>query len=429
MTYDQLFSKWLYRLIVDLGVDKQWAAYINIAFLLLVVSLVSWLAFYLTRKLLVNVLHSLAQRTSTHFDDYLVQNKVMRRISRLVPYVIIKSSLIYILKDYKTLSATIDRGLELYLIVIFVSIFDSFFKSCRDYLKRKELFRDKPVDSYLQVIQLFLYSIAAVMLFSLITGVSASSFIAGLGAASAVLMLIFKDTILGLVASVQVSSNDMVRIGDWIEMPKFGADGNVIQINLNTVKVQNFDKSITTIPTYYLISDSFRNWRGMQTSGGRRLKRAIHIKLSSIHFASEEEIARLREIQLLRPYIDAKLTEIVQDNEANQVDTSNPINGRRLTNVGLFRKYIEAYTRSKRDINHDMTLMVRHLAPGEKGLPIELYMFTNTTVWLEYEAVVADIFDHILAVVPFFNLEIFELPASDDIRNMKLQAELINPAV
>ncbi len=416
---NQSFNNWAYRYLTEIGVNNTLAVYANLGFVIVSISVFSWVCFYFTRKFLLGILYSLAKRTSTRFDDFLVANKVMMHVSRLVPYSIVINALPYILKDFENWIPFVRTLLELCLILLIVFIFRAFFKSCRDYLKTKVLFKDKPVDSYLQVVSLFMYSIAGIMIFSMVTGMSVKAFIAGLGAASAILMLIFKDTILGFVASVQVSTNDMVRIGDWIEMPKFGADGDVIEINLNTVKIQNWDKSITTIPTYYLISDSFRNWRGMHRFGGRRIKRAIHIKISSIHFVTEAEIEKLRNIQLLRPFIESRLHEIEEYNQENDIDTDIPLNGRRMTNVGLFRKYIEQYARHKKGINQEMTLMVRHLAPGEKGLPIELYMFTDKTVWVYFEGVMADIFDHMLAAVPYFNLEVFELPASDDLRNVR----------
>jgi len=231
-------------------------------------------------------------------------------------------------------------------------------------------------------------------------------------------MLVFKDTILGLVASIQVSTNDSVRVGDWIEMPKHGADGDVIEINLNNIKVQNFDKTITTIPTYLLLSEAFKNWRGMQDAGGRRVKRALNVKISSIRFMTDEEINGLYKIEILKEFIDQRKTEIQQYNEVNQIDVNMPVNGRRMTNVGLFRAYITQYLRHNPNIHSGMTLMVRQLQPTEKGLPLELYMFTNSTVWGEYESIISNIFDHLFAAVKFFDLEIFESPASDDIRQV-----------
>src|SRR5699024_7678110 len=223
---------------------------------------------------------------------------------------------------------------------------------------------------------------------------------------------------MGFVASIQVATNDMVRIGDWIEMPKYGADGDVIEINLNTVKIQNFDKTITTVPTYFLITDSFKNWRGMQNAGGRSIKRAINIKISSIRYLTEKELDTLSEIELLTEFIKCRREEIQKYNINQEVNKSVPVNGRHLTNIGLFRKYVSEYVNKNDFISEEMSLMVRHLAPDEKGLPIELYMFVNDVRWVKYEDVMADIFDHLLAAIQYFYLEVFELPSSGDIRSL-----------
>lgn len=268
----------------------------------------------------------------------------------------------------------------------------------------------------MQVVLLVLYLIAGILIFSQLTGRSALAFLTAMGAASAVLMLIFKDTILGFVASIQISANDMVRVGDWITMAKYGADGDVEEINLTTVKVVNFDKTITTIPTYALIADSFQNWRGMQNSGGRRIKRSILVKINSIRHLGSEELDALRRIQLLRPYIDERRAEIERYNNEHRVDEGLLINGRHLTNIGLYRKYIELYIQAHPGIHPGMTRMVRQLAPNEHGLPLEIYCFTNDTRWLVFEGIMADIFDHLLAVNEYFHLEVFESPAADDLR-------------
>lgn len=308
------------------------------------------------------------------------------------------------------------------MVVTLLMIIRSIFKTIRDIMRLKPSFADKPLDSYLQVFEIFLLFIGGTIIFSIITGSSPWAFLASLGAASAILMLVFKDTILGFVASVQVSANDSIRVGDWIEMPKYGADGDVIEINLNNIKVQNWDKTITTVPTHLLLADSVKNWRGMQASGGRRIKRAIHVKISSIRFLTEEEIERLTAIKLLNDFIDTRKKEIAEYNTTNAVDQTMPVNGRRMTNVGLFRSYITAYAKQHPGINQDMTLMVRQLAPTETGLPIELYMFTSSTAWAVHEGVMADIFDHLFAAIKYFHLEVFEAPASDDIRRLDLTA-------
>src|SRR5690606_1282350 len=269
-------------------------------------------------------------------------------------------------------------------VVAVYKLSNALLKTLRDILKTSKAFFDKPLDSYLQVIQIFLIFVVFTVSFSIITGNSPWSFLVSLGAASAILMLVFKDTILGFVASIQVSANDSVRVSDWIEMQKYGADGSVVQINLNNVKVQNFDKTIVTLPTHALLSDSFKNYRGMQQSGGRRIKRAIFIKISSIRYLNSNEIEELKKIHLLRDFISTREEEIARYNALHDVDESVKVNGRRITNIGLFRAYIEAYLRNNKNIHKEYPLMVRHLAPTEHGLPLEVYAFTQGTEWLYF---------------------------------------------
>lgn len=267
---------------------------------------------------------------------------------------------------------------------------------------------DKPIDSYVQVVKIILYCIGFIILFSILTGQKPGVIVGGLGAASAILMLVFKDTIMGFVASLQVSANDMVRIGDWITMPKFGADGDVIQITLSTVKIRNFDKTITTIPPYSLVSDSFQNWRGMVDAGGRRVKRSVFVKQSSIRFLAIEELQGLEKIQYISDYIRLRSSEIDAYNQASGADKSVPINGRNLTNMGLYRQYIKNYLNHHPEVHKEMLLLVRQLQPTAKGLPLELYFFTVTIDWEKYEEISSDIFDHVTAAAKYFDLELYE---------------------
>src|SRR5690606_15272584 len=281
----------------------------------------------------------------------------------------------------------------------------------KDYFKTIPNLRDKPIDSYIQVFMIFIWVICVFAGIALITRIPFLNFITGLGAASAIIILIFKDTILGFVASIQVSINDMVRIGDWITFEKYGADGDVIEINLATVKVQNFDKTITTIPTYALISDSFKNWRGMTTSGGRRIKRALYIKQNGVKYLSDTEVENLKSIQLISSYLETRQSDITAHNESNQINKNLLLNGRNLTNLGVFRKYLDSYLKNHSAINKDMTIMVRQLAPTTQGIPLEIYAFSSDKRWANYEYIMADIFDHAIAALPYFDLEIFELPS------------------
>ena len=364
------------------------------------------------------LLQRFSLKTHSQFDDNLVKSRTPRYVARIVPLVMAYNLVPAVLGDFPRWVPIGQSLFNVFFILLAIRIIRSVLNALRDTLKLDDAYRGKPLDSYAQVINLLLWIIAGVLIFSQITGHSAIGFLTAMGAASAVLLLIFKDTILGFVASIQISANDVVRLGDWITMPKYGADGDVQEINLTTVKVANFDKTITTIPTYALISDSFQNWRGMEDSGGRRIKRPILIKISSIRFLREQEIDALKSIILLKPYIEKRSAEIAAYNKERGLDGSNPVNGRRLTNVGLFRQYIDAYLAQHPGIHPDMTRMVRQHAPNEFGLPLELYCFTNTTEWEAYEGIMSDIFDHLLAVHTYFGLVVFERPAADDMRNM-----------
>ncbi len=297
----------------------------------------------------------------------------------------------------------------IYIVVLTLWIIRSVLKSIRDYLKEKPKYSDKPIDSFIQVIMIMLWVFGIGIIISEIFSISTSALLGTLGAVSAFIILIFRDTILGFVASVQVALNDMVRIGDWITFDKYGADGDVIEINLATVKVRNFDHTTTTIPTYSLISDSFRNWRGMLDSDGRRIKRSILIKSKSIRFLSDAELEGLKRIQLITNYIEQRQMEISAYNSAHGIDKTLLVNGRNMTNFGLFRTYITGYLEQHPSLNKDMILLCRQLQPTPQGMPLEIYVFSKDQRFEQYEFVMADLFDHIIASVPYFDLEVFEL--------------------
>ena len=316
----------------------------------------------------------------------------------------------YIFYDFQYAENIAFKFLNTLGVLLALRIARSVLNTVRDYLKTLPRFKDKPIDSYIQVFMIFAWAGGILSILAIVTDTEIWKFFTGLGAISAVLLLIFRDTILGFVASIQVSINDMVRIGDWITFEKYGADGDVIEINLATVKVQNFDKTITTIPTYALISDSFKNWRGMQSSNGRRIKRSVIIKQKSIHFLSLDSVNALKKIELITDYLQVRQDKIDSSNTAKGVDKSLLINGRNLTNLGVFRKYIESYLKTHPAINDEMILMTRQLEPTTAGIPLEIYAFSSDKRWQNYEHIIADIFDHILAAVPYFELEVFELP-------------------
>ncbi|MGE8293069.1 MAG: mechanosensitive ion channel family protein [Sphingobacterium sp.] len=407
---------WTFQWIKNLGLDNQTNHFINSIILLLLVVLFLIIVDYFSKKTLLLLTIKAIRRSTNRFDDLLIRNKTLKLVAHFVPILVAQYIIPVIFMGFPNWKENINKLLAIATTVVSLLIVHSLLKSIRDILRTKKSFADKPLESYLQVCQIIMLFIGGTICFSILTGSSPWSFLLSLGAASAILMLVFKDTILGFVASIQVSANDSIRVGDWIEMPKYGADGTVKEINLNNVKVQNFDKTITTIPTHTLLSDSFKNYRGMQQSGGRRLKRAINIKISTIRFLDNKEIEELKNIQILRPYIEDRARTIDEFNSIHQIDPSNPINGRKMTNLGMFRAYALTYLRQNPHIHKTMPLMVRQLASTEHGVPIELYFFVNDIRWEYYEGIVSDVFDHLFAATKYFDLEIFENPASDDFR-------------
>jgi len=405
-------SHLLYDYFVSVGLSNASAKNLNLVGLLLISVLILWLVDFFVRKIIIRIFTQVAEKTKTHFDDYLVKNKVPRNIAHIIPLVIALKLIPYIFVDFKGLRSILEKGLEIFSIILILWIIRSLLNTLKDYVKTLPRLKDKPVDSFVQVFMIFVWTIGLMSIFVIITGITFVKFATTIGAASAVILLIFKDTIMGFVASIQVSVNDMVRIGDWITFEKFGADGDVIEINLATVKVQNFDKTITTIPTYALISDSFKNWRGMVDSAGRRIKRAVIIKQKSIKYITNAEIDKLKEIQVISNYLNSRQADIDSHNTQIGANKSELINGRNLTNIGVFRKYVNTYVENHSAINEDMMIMTRQLAPTPQGIPIEIYAFSSDKRWENYEYIMADIFDHIIAAVPYFDLEIFELPSN-----------------
>ena len=400
---------WCYPLLRKWGIEDTLASYTSLAINILILSVLSYFIFFAFRFLLVTVMAIVAKKTRTKFDDLLISNKTAKYISHLIPLLFISKSVPIILNDFVYWESLFGDLLGVYIILLVLWIVRTIFNALRDYLKLKPEYSDKPIDSYIQVIMIVLWMIGLTVIVSELFNIKANTLFTTLGAVSAIIILIFRDIILGFVASVQVSLNDMVRIGDWITFDKFGADGDVIEINLATVKVRNFDNTTTTIPTYSLISDSFRNWRGMLNSDGRRIKRHLLIKAKSIHFLTEEELAKMKKIQLISKYVEQRQIEIDKFNSFHQVDKSLPINGRNLTNFGLFRKYITCYLENYPSLNKDMILLCRQLQPTAQGIPLEIYTFTKDKKFENYEYIMSDIFDHIIAAIGFFDLEIFEL--------------------
>ncbi|KAB1158413.1 mechanosensitive ion channel [Tenacibaculum aiptasiae] len=408
MEFDRHF---FYDYLIDFGFSKNISIYLNLFFLVIISLILTYLIDIIARKVLRNISIRIAKSSKTSFDDILITNKVPTNVAHLIPVLIFFELIPIIFFDFEYLRNFTTKLVSIISILLTLSIARSILNSLKDFLKKLPRFKDKPVDSYIQVFMIFAWLAGTILAFAIITDQSIWKFFTALGAASAIIILIFKDTILGFVASIQVSVNDMVRIGDWITFEKFGADGDVIEISLATVKVQNFDKTITTIPTYALISDSFKNWRGMVNSQGRRIKRALNIKMDSIHYLSDDEINNLKSIHLIENYLTDKQENINTYNEEKNINKNFLLNGRNLTNIGVFRKYAETYIENHPAINKNMMIMVRQLAPTSQGLPLEIYAFSADKRWQNYEYIIADIFDHLLASVQYFNLEVFELPS------------------
>ncbi|MCL6295062.1 mechanosensitive ion channel family protein [Jejuia spongiicola] len=402
----------LYDYLVSVGTSEITAKYLNMLALLIVLLLIVFIVDFIIRRLIRGTFTQFASKTKTNFDDILITNKVPRNIAHIIPLLIALEFIPIVFFDFPSFENIVEKGLQVFAIVLTLWIVRSLLNTLKDYLKTLPRLKDKPIDSYIQVFMIFAWLAGFMSAIAIITDIPFLKFVTGLGAISAVVILVFKDTILGFVASIQVSINDMVRIGDWITFEKYGADGDVIEINLATVKVQNFDKTITTIPTYALISDSFKNWRGMTSSDGRRIKRALFIKQDGVKYLTDSEVEKLKDIQLISSYLEARQSDIKSYNAANNTNKKLLLNGRNLTNLGVFRKYIDSYLNQHPAINKDMMIMARQLAPTTQGVPLEIYAFSSDKRWENYEYIMSDIFDHLIAALTYFNLEIFELPSN-----------------
>lgn len=410
----QSYNHWFQDYFLEIGINKDISAFLNIFIIGVIFFSIIFFIDLLLKKITIKLFKVFSNKTKTTFDDFLILSNFPKYISHLIPLYLTSLFVPYLFKDFQTVLTFSLKIIDLYTIILGVLIIRSILRTTKNYLSKKERYRDKPLESYIQVLMIFTWSAGIFFIINNLTGYSTIS-VASLSALSAIVLLIFKDTILGFVASIQVTINDMVRIGDWVTFSKFGANGYVIEINLATVRVQNFDNTYTTIPTYSLTADSFQNWRGMQESDGRRIKRAINIKQSSVKFLNKEDIEKYSKIDLVNKYLDHREKDNDNYNSNDDINDSLLINGKRQTNLGVFRKYIDAYLNENPAVNKDMFLMVRHLEPTEKGIPVEVYCFSNDKEWYNYEHIQADIFDHLIASAPYFDLEIFEFPSGQDI--------------
>ena len=406
---EKLFG-WCYPLLRKIGFEYTLASYISLLINIALMCLLAYIFFIVFRYVLDKIFRGIARRTKNTFDDYVIENITGQYLFYLIPLLLVYKSVPVILEKYDYWEFVFGKIVAIWIVVLIIMIIRTGLNILRFYLKQIPRYSDKPIDSFIQVFNIVIWLFGITVIISKIFDINSKDVLTILGAISALIILIFRDTILGFVASVQVAINDMIRIGDWITMEKFGVDGDVVEINLATVKVRNFDNTTTTIPTYSLISDSFQNWRGMTDSDGRRIKRHILLKASSIRFLEESELINLKKIELISNYIDKRKTEIDKYNSTNNVDKSISINGRNMTNLGLFRKYISQYLHKHPGLNKDLVMMCRQLQSTTYGVPLEVYAFSKDKKFENYEYIMADIFDHIIAAVPYFGLEISEIP-------------------
>lgn len=415
-TWGNSYSELLDTVLVNIGIGGRIQHFTKMFIILLSLVIIAVIADFIARKIILVVIERIIRKTKNTWDDVLIEKRVFKNVAHIAPAVLVGILNPILFKGHSLWIDIIDKSAEVYFTVAIMLTFIAFFRAFQYYLESRPFMKDKPLDSYMQLVRIIIYFIGAIYIISVLISKSPIGILSALGAASVVLMLVFKDTILGFVGSIQIAANDMVKVGDWIEFPKFGADGNVIEIKLQTVKVQNWDKTITTIPTYSFVSDAFKNWRGMEESGGRRIKRAINIDLNSVKFLDDQLFEKLNQVEILENYLNKKLSEIKEYNASKK--NTHLANIRKLTNIGTLRAYLEAYLEKHPLITKEMTFLVRQLSPTEKGLPIEIYVFSSEQRWAHYEAIQADIFDHLIAILPEFELQVFQNPSGADFKKV-----------
>lgn len=419
--FAQFIEDWL---LDRFGVNPAYTQFLKMVILVVVAGIVAIVLWKLGQFFINKFIKRVVHRSSAKWDDVLMDEGVFRKLGYLIPAIYITGALPFVFTDYPGWIPLIETLTSAYIALVIVRIISSFISASNVYFSRSERFKDKPIASFTQLAKIVIWVTGVVFVLSILIDRNPLALFGAMGAISAVLLLIFKDTILGFIASIQLTINDMVRIGDWVSVPKYGADGDVLGIYLTTIKVQNWDNTISTVPTYSFVSDSFKNWRGMQESGGRRIKRAVNFKISSVQFVDDEMLKRFSKIELARPHIEKRSAEIKAYNAEKAVNTeASLVNGRRMTNIGIFRAYILNVLRHNPHVNQDMTCMVRQLEPSEIGVPLEIYCFSRIKSWVEYEVIQSDIFDHILATARHFDLEVFENPASSDLRKLSLKED------
>lgn len=400
------------------NVSEAWIEWIALGIDILILALISFVADFISRRVLVTVIHSAVKRTKATWDDYFFEQRVFKNLAHLVPAIIVYQSLPYVFNDLPKAIPVIEKIIVLYTIVLGVSLVNRTLRALENWLSQNDKYTNTPVRTISQVVRLLAFFAAAISVISLLTGTSAGAILGAFAGTTAILILVFQDSIKGLLANFQIHMYDLVKVGDWITFSKYGVDGDVLSIDLTTVKVKNFDKTVSTVPATAFVSDSFVNWRGMAETGARRIKRNIHIDITSIRHLDEGLHDSLVEIDLISEFMTSRQNEIDSANAQKQIRGASLLNGRRQTNIGLYRRYIEFYLKNHPGINNDFTLMVRQLQPTTEGIPVEVYCFTNTTDWTVYEGIMSDIFDHLYAATRHFDLALFQKPTGADIRQI-----------
>ncbi len=418
---ESLFKTWL----ENFGFNNTVINVLYVAGSILAILIISIIANWIAKKIILQSIKQIVTKSKITWDDILLERKVFNRLSHLAPAIVIYYLIAIAFPDAEVWVTFVQKMAYIYMVIIGVLVLDSFVTALHEIYKQTPISKDRPIKGYIQVVQIIVYFFGAIIVLAVILGKSPGALLAGLGALAAVLMLVFRDSILGLVAGIQLSLNKMVKIGDWITMPSHNADGNVTEITLNTVKVRNFDMTITTIPTYALVSESFSNWRGMMESGGRRIKRSINIDIRSVKFCSEELLDKLEKVHHLTGYIKTRRKEVEEYNQSKGVDKSIMANGRRLTNIGVFRRYIEEYLKNHPQVNLNMTFLIRQLQATEKGVPIEIYVFSKEQRWVQFEQIQGDVFDHLLAAINEFELSLFQNPSGNDLSNVLENKQIV----
>ena len=407
---------WASQWLANQNVDERYIEWVALGIDVVLLALLSLLADFISRRILVSIIHAAVKRTKATWDDYFFEQKVFKGLAHLVPAAIVFNSLAYILSDVPRMIPYFQKAVVVYTLILVVTVVNRTLRALENWLSQNEKYTNTPIRTISQVVRLLAFFGAAIALISILTGTSAGAILGAFAGTTAILILVFQDSIKGLLANFQIHMYDLVKVGDWITFSKYGVDGDVLSIDLTTVKVKNFDKTVSTVPATAFVQDSFVNWRGMSESGARRIKRNIHIDITSIRHLDEGLMDALKEIDLIAAFMNKRQGEIDNDNAGKDMKGASLLNGRRQTNIGLYRKYIEFYLSNHSGINNDFTLMVRQLQPTTEGIPIEVYCFTATTEWAVYEGIMSDIFDHLYAATRHFDLALYQKPTGADMR-------------